>query len=123
EPKEPYRYFHGVARWLLLEVLREQERGRQALSRQPPPVSNPKMPEAPDRPYECLQRCLQGLPSHSRELLMQYYEGERGGKIENRQKLAEQMQIPLNALRIRCHRLGKKLEACVSDCPRQVGPK
>ena len=46
--------------------------------------------------------------------------GRRGrpgeSNIRNRQKLADEAGIPMNALRIRVHRLRRKLESCVHAC-------
>lgn len=118
---EPYSYFYGVARMLFMEVLRAEEKARTALDQPKPP--QPLLEEGSEkweRQRECLERCMRSLPSESRELIIRYHRGEKGAKIENRQKLAEQLKIPLNALRIRCHRIRDKLEACVENCLKQV---
>jgi hypothetical protein len=47
---------------------------------------------------------------------MDYYQAERRAKIELRQQLAEKLDIPLNALRIRAHRIRATLEKCVTKC-------
>jgi DNA-directed RNA polymerase specialized sigma24 family protein len=102
---------------VFMEVLREREKERAALGQPPAPPPSPVGDSGQwERQRECLEHCLQSLPSESRELIMQYHQGERRVKIENRQKLAEQLNIPLNALRIRSHRIREKLEACVDDC-------
>ena len=65
---------------------------------------------------ECLSRCLQALSEESRALIIEYYDDERGKKIERRRRLAARLGIPLNALRIRAHRIRIGLEACVREC-------
>ena len=45
-----------------------------------------------------------------------YYQEERRAKIELRQELADSLQIPLNALRIRAHRIRARLEQCITQC-------
>ncbi|HWP42680.1 MAG TPA: sigma factor-like helix-turn-helix DNA-binding protein, partial [Blastocatellia bacterium] len=64
----------------------------------------------------CLEECMQKLPPETRRLIISYYEGEEGAKIENRRRLAEQMDLSVNSLRIRLHRLRERLERCVSGC-------
>jgi DNA-directed RNA polymerase specialized sigma24 family protein len=65
---------------------------------------------------DCLDRCLEGLTVDSRQLIVDYYQEERRAKIELRQQLAEKLGIPLNALRIRAHRIRATLEKCVTKC-------
>jgi len=116
EIRDPSSYAFGVARMLLLEILKEQERERRALSELPPAHASTDGPEEPEFRLECLKRCLPSLSPDNRELIMRYYQGEKGAKIENRKKLAERLQVPLNTLRMRALRLREKLEACVEDC-------
>ena len=52
----------------------------------------------------------------NRELILQYYQGEKGAKIENRKKLTVRFKIPLNTLRMRALRLREKLQVCVETC-------
>lgn len=72
-----------------------------------------------NRLHECLEKCLDGLDSKSRELVLDYYQEERQAKIAFRKKLAKRMGIAANALRIRMHRLRTALESCINDC---LGP-
>src|SRR5207253_2778922 len=69
-----------------------------------------------ERRFECLERCLAELPEDSRELVLNYYRGERSAKIQTRKELAARLGIQPNALRIRVCRLRDKLEKCVRDC-------
>jgi hypothetical protein len=51
--------------------------------------------------------------------VLRYHQGknEHGeNNIRHRQKLADEAGIPMNALRIRVHRLRRKLESCVQTC-------
>ena len=45
-----------------------------------------------------------------------YYQGERRTKIENRQRLAQWLQLSENALRIRTLRIRDELETCIQEC-------
>ena len=51
---------------------------------------------------------------------MKYYEGEKQAKITNRRRLAEELGITLDALRIRAHRIRRELRKCVVHCLEQA---
>lgn len=105
---ERVRYFYGVANKVHLEYQR----------RKPPPLPPPP-PDDPDeieREYDCLERCMQKLTANNRELVLQYYQEEKKAKIDHRKRLAEQLGIALNALRIRAHRIRFALQDCVQKC-------
>jgi DNA-directed RNA polymerase specialized sigma24 family protein len=95
------------------EMLRERQRERQLLD---PASWTPRAEpdeEPDDERMEALQECLDRLPPSSRDLILDYHEGERRGRIDNRRAIAERLDIPLNALRIRVHRIRTRLERCV----------
>ncbi|MBL8114745.1 MAG: hypothetical protein JNK60_17825, partial [Acidobacteria bacterium] len=50
-------------------------------------------------------------------LLLRYYQGDGASRIENRKALADELHVPMNALRIRVHRLRERLERCVTAGP------
>jgi DNA-directed RNA polymerase specialized sigma24 family protein len=110
-------YFYGVARLVFAESLRAQQKEQTALVHAPAvePLEMDADLDAEER-RACLDRCLQALPEESRDLIIGYYEGEKGRKIECRKRLSARLGIPLNALRIRAHRIRVGLEACVREC-------
>jgi DNA-directed RNA polymerase specialized sigma24 family protein len=112
----PTSYFHGAARMLLLEIHKEQAKERQALSELAQADYAVYEFEELEPRVECLERCLASLSQENRELILQYYQGEKGTKIENRKKLTDRFKIPINSLRMRAVRLREKLQACVLDC-------
>lgn len=122
-PLKPYLYFHGVA----LNLLREYWKGPESRS-QPieamPEVADASQPQDPadQRKYECLDRCLSQLPSHDRELLSRYHQKE-GSNKERRKQIAENLNLPINALRIRVFRLRSALEKCVNACLKENADK
>jgi DNA-directed RNA polymerase specialized sigma24 family protein len=65
---------------------------------------------------DCFHECLNGLPTDERRLILAYYEGERSDKIASRRELAVELEIPLNALRIRVCRIRRRVEVCLSNC-------
>jgi DNA-directed RNA polymerase specialized sigma24 family protein len=116
---DPYGYFCGVAHLVYKEVLRKAAREHQALAsgEWPPPAAEEDEPS--DARLECLRRCLAELPPDQRDLVLRYHQGnsDQGeSNIRNRQQLAREVGIQLNALRIRVHRVRRKLESCVQAC-------
>jgi DNA-directed RNA polymerase specialized sigma24 family protein len=105
----PLFYFYGVAKNVRLEHLRRQAKFTSEI----PVVAEPREPSIA---YECMERCLGRLAISDRRLLLDYYDYESGGKSSHRQLLAQQLGIPLNALRIRLYRARNRLRECVSGC-------
>jgi DNA-directed RNA polymerase specialized sigma24 family protein len=64
----------------------------------------------------CLDRCLGNLPEENREVIIIYYENEKGIRIECRKRLAARLGMTANALRINAHRIRMSLETCVKAC-------
>lgn len=112
---DPYRYFCGVAHMVFKELLRERRRERKLqdpASWLPDQVSE----EDPDDPrMEVLLRCLDRLPEDQRDLILEYHQGDGRERIENRQAIAQRLGVPLNALRIRVHRIRSRLEEWVQE--------
>jgi RNA polymerase sigma factor (sigma-70 family) len=119
---EPSSYFYGVAQKVYLEYLRKF-RARQADVPVDSPINNPVIRTSFDEDiepsYQCLDRCLEHLPSSNRQLVLEYYQQERKAKIDHRKRLAAEMGIAVNALRIRAHRIRRRLEQCVHTCLEQ----
>jgi len=109
-------YAMGVARLLLLEINKGRQREQSALA-EIGAAPDVYVPEDDDESrLTCLRSCLQTLSPDNRELILQYYQGEKGEKIENRKKLLDRLGIPVNTLRMRALRLREKLQACVEEC-------
>ncbi len=112
----PSSYAMGVARLLLLEILKGRQREQSALTE----ISNSSEVYVDSDDGEsrliCLRNCLQTLSSDNRELILQYYQGEKSEKIRNRKKLIERLGIPVNTLRMRALRLRERLQGCVEEC-------
>lgn len=115
EIRNVYHYVVGVARFLFKEILKEREQQRAAfrllLAEQAAPASRED-----DARLECIRRCLRLLPAESHQLIIAYYQDENPGRIEGRKKLADQMGISSNTLRMRIQRVRASLEECVTDC-------
>jgi RNA polymerase sigma factor (sigma-70 family) len=122
---DPASYCYGVARNVLREYWISPDRELAALECLPP-VAHPSSRTDDlfwsesekymlDQQMDALDHCMNELPAESRELLIEYYKGERGERIRNRKLLARRLGIPPNALRIRVHRIREKLERCVNE--------
>ena len=94
-------YFYGVAKKVYLEYLR-------CISRQRRPSLLMAEGELEEM-FEHLEKCLSQLSHQDRELILTYYQGIAREKIDNRKKLAQELEIPLSALRLRAHRIVSRL--------------
>ena len=125
----PASYFYAVARNVWREYLAGPNKRVSSLDELPPGSAGAEDPfETRERNAEraerekrmtCLERCLRALPPDVRDLITDYYQGEKGLKIRGRKAIAERLGIPLNALRIRACRHRAKLEECVRACLRE----
>lgn len=110
-------YSLGIARMVALEI-----------SRSPENRSTDTMPELEsidpghglldtrEQQLNCLDKCLDALPTATRTLILEYYQGEKNEKIKTRRRIAEELGIPPNALRNRAVRIRGRLERCVIEC-------
>lgn len=113
-------YAYRVAYFVFLESLTEPELIDIDQEGVAPPTVEPQFEDTEQEPRQrCFDSCLEELPVKNRNIILVYYEGERRTKIERRKKLAEQLKISLDALRIRAHRIRKGLEECITSCLQQ----
>ncbi len=115
---DPALYFYGVAQKVHFEYLRSGPVLQDQLEDGREPRSRNVMEHDDDveQEYECLDRCMEQLPLESRGLVLDYYRDEKRAKIDRRRKLAEELGIAVNALRIRAHRIRLQLQECVQNC-------
>jgi len=124
-PDNPYLYFHGVALNLIREHWRKPPR-EQPLETLPPalaPAVDPHDAQRQasiagehERRLACLHECLDRLPPASREMLTTYHLGGPGIHIGTRRGLAEVLNIPGGALRLRVFRIRRQMEKCLNQC-------
>jgi DNA-directed RNA polymerase specialized sigma24 family protein len=104
------RYFHGVARFIILEMNRRKE------------VAVEEVPVVPTEPdvhtdeYDCLEKCLRFLSADKREMILDYYTYDGRDKIEQHQRMAHELGITDGALRGRAHHVRGNLEKCIQQC-------
>jgi DNA-directed RNA polymerase specialized sigma24 family protein len=119
--QNPSGYAMGVARLLVLEIMKGRQREQVALNEITTTATelSGDSNDGEER-IGCLRTCLNGLSTENRLLITEYYEGEKGDKIQNRKKLVEKLGIPVNTLRMRALRLRDRLQICVEDCLSQA---
>ena len=116
-------YAYRVAYLVFLEALKEPELVDIDQELIQPPAVEPQFEDTEhDQRQRCFDRCLEGVPISNRRIILSYYQEERRAKIDRRKKLAEQLKISLDALRIRAHRIRKGLEECIASCLRPPDP-
>lgn len=103
-------YCGGVARHLYREYLRDctlqADRASRLAHLLPDRVEPANDPY--DRVLDCLDHCLSLLSTAERRLLLAYYEGD--DLAEERQKICRELRVSPNSLRLRTHRLRRKIE-------------
>ena len=106
-------YAYGVARFIFLE-------NRKQTRREDPIETDIAFQTSGDDDGEtrmaCLESCLDKLPQNSRRMILGYYREDRRAKIDHRKKIADDLGISVNALRIKSLRIRAKLEECVLRC-------
>lgn len=109
-------YVYGVAKLVYAESIKTSKRNEaiDEASRLEAPSLNEDLDLT--KRQTCFDRCLGYLSDEDRETITEYYQFEKGRKIEHRKHLAERFGISVNALRIRAHRQRINLEACLREC-------
>ncbi|HEX8141196.1 MAG TPA: hypothetical protein VF553_01280 [Pyrinomonadaceae bacterium] len=134
-------YFKKTARYIYLEYLNSssikktvdlsEEELREAVRRAEPRSFDEWKNETREKikleyEHDCLEQCEQLLTPTNRRLIKLYFqgasetkkelEGEGERTIDKRKTLAEQLNVSLNTLRVRIHRIRGMIEECVVDC-------
>ena len=108
---DPLRCFIGFLDHVFQEYIREEANWAKAKPPAPPRPAN--VLELED---ECLKKCLAELPPDERNIVVRYFGGDGAERREERKKLAIELGITANALRIQAHRLRKKTRQCLQRC-------
>jgi DNA-directed RNA polymerase specialized sigma24 family protein len=107
----PFAFALGIARLLLQEEARRQQRKMEAIRYlETQGRDSASQAEAMDR---ALQHCLATLQPEKRKLLERYYVYTGREKVKSHQRLAEELGLTINALRNRALRARQELEACM----------
>jgi DNA-directed RNA polymerase specialized sigma24 family protein len=117
----PARYCYIVAKFVFLEYLRARDTGPRDASTHPQRLESgvgvvSLEPDGQQQRLACFERCLDKLPPHERELILEYYTRGEGRTADCRRALAARFDLTMNALAIRACRIRDTLEACVRSC-------
>jgi RNA polymerase sigma factor (sigma-70 family) len=123
------QYCLGVARNLAKEFWHSRE--NRLKERESPAIANDgpvaeQLSEArqqawKDQKNDCMKDCLRQLKPDQRRLLLLYYDGDEKTRARNRRKLAKELGISEEALRVRIHRARRIVRECYKDCLKRHG--
>lgn len=112
---DPRKYVAGIARMLVHESAARQLREQKMISWLQWIGARRSLPDERQQNREhSLAHCLENLSAENRLFLERYYSGDAGRRIQNRQQMAGELGIGLNALRNRALRLRQQLEDCTA---------
>ena len=118
-PARPYSFVHAVAINVAHASWRPPRAREAPLEDVAPAARVIEMDSAATekaRRLDCLDRALARLPRASRDLLLEYHRSTSGTNIERRSRMAEALNLPMNALRLRVFRLRRQLAVSVRQC-------
>lgn len=101
-------YFLGVMNNVHHEYLK-----RPRLSEVAPPRDDSVVKE---QTYLCLDKCIEKLTPHARQIIEQYYAADKRAKINLRKRIAAVLGISNGNLRLRALRIRAKLQICIERC-------
>ncbi len=117
EIRDVATYAIGVARMLVREMSRDRAKDMRSLEDAPEPRTMPhEIDDESERRLECVRKCLAKLTPENRDLILHYYHGEKGAKIQNRKGLTQLFGIGASGLRMRALRLRQSLQLCSENC-------
>lgn len=116
---DPARYFHGVAKYLLMEYQRRLR--ARSETHEPSQDFQVVVEQAEERAiqetrYDCLDKCLQILSPDQREIFIEYYQAAR---TRSTKQMAAQLGLTIPRLRLQVHRISSNLQRCVNICMKQ----
>jgi RNA polymerase sigma factor (sigma-70 family) len=109
---DPAIYFYAVAKNVFREWLRKPK-PEELPERVSFKEANTDEAELRDR---CLTKCMTEISAKQAEFIIEYYQRDKKRKIELRKKLADQMGVSNETLRVRAYRIRNILQKCVLEC-------
>jgi DNA-directed RNA polymerase specialized sigma24 family protein len=105
---DPARYFLGVMNNVHHEYLKRPT--------VPRPLAGGDDIDLKERTHSCLDKCLDKLALHSRQMIEGYYAADKQAKIDLRKRIAANFGISMSTLRLRALRIREKLQSCIEQC-------
>jgi RNA polymerase sigma factor (sigma-70 family) len=118
--KYPIHCFLGFAEKVYREYLRDRLRQSDIEPPVPSPPNNKSELERKEKEDACLTRCMEELSLAEANLFRRYFQYEKSAKIRARKKLAVELRLTANALRIKAHRIRRRLRQCMVDCLAEI---
>jgi hypothetical protein len=109
---DPEPYFRRVGYYILLEYF--ARRTEQVELPDDLALTQSSVDIEPE--FACLEKCVKGLPSSKRELIENYYQGDKKKKIRLRKELALKFNVELPVLRLQARRIRVVLKKCILEC-------
>jgi RNA polymerase sigma factor (sigma-70 family) len=103
---KPYSYIYAIATNVFREYLRARKKSDEITGN----LADPATVLSEDE-NDCRWQCLQTLAPDKLRLLERYYLSE-----ENREMLAQSLNVSTNALRLQIHRIKNELRECHKAC-------
>jgi DNA-directed RNA polymerase specialized sigma24 family protein len=117
---DPEPYFYAFAHYVYMEYLRKPTvvplPPTELPLRDAPTTTAHELFDEDEFMDACLRHCMEKLSERDREMILQYYSGERQVKIKLRKELADRLGIKLANLRLRAQRVRAGLKDCILDC-------
>ncbi|HKP37852.1 MAG TPA: hypothetical protein VJT71_13425 [Pyrinomonadaceae bacterium] len=101
-------YFLGVMNNVHHEYLKRRP--------QPRTVEVAASVEEKERIHLCLDRCLEKLSPHARQIIERYYAENKRARINLRRRIASELGVTASNLRLRALRIREKLQVCIDSC-------
>lgn len=102
----PYSYVYAIAVNVFKEYLRAKKKAALLVD-----MDNVREAVVLPATDDCKRHCFDQLPSDKRELLLRYYQDD-----DERDAIAGEQGLSLNALRLQVHRIKQGLKRCYEDC-------
>lgn len=126
EVRDIRAFIFGIAKFVLLEYYRIPEfPSDDVVSRALQRILSHDSSGAAEATQDALDGCLEELPRDQRDLILEFYSGEKGEKKEIRVRMAERLKRTMNALYILVYHIRRRLEDCVTrhtDATHSVPP-
>lgn len=114
--ERPVAYFYGFASKVLLEYRRIAKREFSIADADFSIDAADEESDEREIESECLQKCLQQLPTAEKNLIVEYYSCEGQARMKLRKKMSERNGCSAGSLHTKVFRLRAGLRTCIGNC-------
>jgi DNA-directed RNA polymerase specialized sigma24 family protein len=108
---KPYSYVYAIATNVFREYIRAKKKDLALVA-----IDEARGIGITTVEDDCQRQCVEKMPIEKRELLARYYLDD-----EDREVIANESGLSLNALRLQVHRIKHGLKRCVEECRKHSG--